>query len=329
MKKIILILLIAGTILLTGCSNNNAQVKLLDSITHKEVQGTVIINGDKLQIQDGTVSLKKGTISISKDGYATKNVEITQSDCIVYLSPISYLKVNVVGHNGTGIENATAQMGDRKEITDKNGNCIISPSAKGNQTIEISKKFFESKKIPIDITQGKNEISTQLLTNTRTVQEYINSLIFPYDQKNFSFTISIGGTTDQQEINYQFMGKVVNYEVKEIWDKNIHYIFENNEPFIINPAGEKVEEQEKIKALIYARDVIQRILDFNNEISSLNVLDISDNKILIKENKTFENRNIEEIILMQITNRKIYKIIISIASDDIENMNINVQIDIE
>jgi hypothetical protein len=329
MKKIILILLIAGTILLTGCSNNKAQVKLLDSITHKEVHGAVIINGEKLQIQDGTVSLKKGTISISKDGYATKNVEITRSDCIVYLSPLSYLKVNVASHNGTGIENATVQMGDRKEITDKNGNCIISPAAKGNQTIEISKKFFESKKNPIDITQGKNEISTQLLTNNSTVQEYMNSLIFPYDQKNFSFTISIGGTADQQEIDYQFMGKVVNYEVKEIWDKNIHYIFDNNEPFIINSVEEKVEDQEKIKALIYARDVIQRILDFKNEISNLNVLDISDNEILIKENKTFENKNIEETILMQITNRKIYKIIISIASDDIENMNINVQIDIE
>jgi len=157
----------------------------------------------------------------------------------------------------------------------------------------------------------------------------LNSLVFPYDQKNFSFTISIGGTADQQKIDYQFMGKVVNYEVKEIWDKNIHYIFDNNEPLIINPVEEKVKDQEKMKALIYARDVIQRILNFKDEISNLNVSDISDNKILIKENKTFESKNIEEEILMQATNRKIYKITISLTSNDIENMNINVQIDIE
>lgn len=328
MKKIILIVLITG-IIFTGCSNNKTQVKLLDSITHKEIQGTVIINGEKLQIQDGTVSLKKGTISISKDGYVTKNTEITQPDCIVYLSPISYLKVNITSYNGTGIENATVQIGDRKEITDKDGNCIISPVAKGNQTIEISKKFFEIKKIPIDITQGKNDISIQLFTNNSAVQEYMDSLVFPYDQKDFSFTISIGGTADQQEIDYQFMGKVVNYEVKEIWDKNIHYIFDNNKPLIINPVEEKVKDQEKISALIYARDVIQRILNFKDEISNLNVSDISDNKILIKENKTFESKNIEEEILMQVTNGKIYRITISLASNDIENMNINVQIDIE
>lgn len=316
-------------IIITGCSNNKTQVRLLDSITHKEIQGTVIINREKLQIQDGTVSLKKGTISISKDGYVTKNIEITQSNHIVYLSPISYLKVNVVSYNGTGIENATVQIGDRKEITDKDGICIISPAEKGNQIIEINKKFFESKKIPIDIMQGKNEISIQFLTNNSVVQEYLNSLIFPYDQEDFSFTISIGGTADQQEIDYQFAGKVVNYEVKEIWDKNIHYIFDNNEPLIINPLEEKVKDQEKISALTYARDVIQRILNFKDEISNLNVSDISDNKILIKENKTFESKNIEEEILMQAANRKIYRITISLASNDIENMNINVQIDIE
>ena len=328
MKKIILMVLITG-IIFTGCSNNKTQVKLLDSITHKEIQGTVIINREKLQIQDGTVSLKKGTISISKDGYVTKNIEITQPNHIVYLSPISYLKVNTTSYNGTGIENATVQIGDRKEITDKDGNCIISPVEKGDQIIEISKKFFESKKIPIDIIQGENDISIQFFINNSAVQEYLNSLIFPYDQKNFSFTISIGGTADQQEIDYQFMGKVVNYEVKEIWDKNIHYIFDNNEPLIINPVEEKVKDREKMKALIYARDVIQRILNFKDEISNLNVSDISDNKILIKENKTFESKNIEEEILMQATNRKIYKITISLASNDIENMNINVQIYIE
>jgi len=163
MKKIILMVLITG-IIFTGCSNNKTQVKLLDSITHKEIHGTVIINREKVQIQDGTVStvsLKKGTISISKDGYVTKNIEITQPNHIVYLSPISYLKVNISNYNGTGIENATVQIGDRKEITDKDGNCIISPVEKSDQIIEISKKFFESKKIPIDIIQGENDISIQ------------------------------------------------------------------------------------------------------------------------------------------------------------------------
>jgi len=71
-----------------------------------------------------------------------------------------------------------------------------------------------------------------------------------------------------------------------------------------------------MKALIYARDVIQRILNFKDEISNLNVSDISDNKILIKENKTFESKNIEEEILMQAINGKIYKM------KDIQNHNI-------
>jgi len=329
MKKIILIILVIG-ILLAGCGRQEkAQVKLLDSITHKIISGEVRVNGRKLQTQEGIIALKKGKFNISKEGYDTKTIEINNAERIVYLLPTSYLKANITNLNGTGIADVTVQIKNEKAITNQNGTCIISPVAEGEYTIKINKKFFKSKEIPINIQLGENKISTKLSTDDALIQEYLDSLIFPKDQKDFSFSIDISGSLDKQKIQYQFMGKVVNYKLEEVWDKNIHYVFDNGEPFIMNENKEKVKDREKVKALMYARSVIQEILNFKEEINNLNVSDISDSKILLKRNKTFEERSINEEVLLQVNSNKIYKIVIQFTSQDLENANISIQINIQ
>ncbi len=330
MKKIVIITLSIG-ILLAGCGNQQrTQVKLLDAVTHRIITGEISINGHKLQIRNGTVELEKGKLSINKAGYKTKNIEINNKECIVYLTPIAYLKLYVTNSDGKAITNAVVQIGNKKVITDKNGNCTVSPVLEGKQIIEISKKFLKARQVIVDIKPGENKISVKLLLQNSLARKYLDSLVFPEDKKDFSFSISINGNADKERIEHQFSGKVKNHKVLEVWDKNIHYTFEDNSVFIITENGKKpLKDEEQKEALAYARSIIQKMFNMKNEANSLNISDISNDEILLRKSKTFEGRPITEEMLLQVSNKKIQSIIIHLSSEDIENADINIRINIE
>ena len=330
MKKIVIIVLSIG-ILLAGCgSKQKAQVKLLDAVTHRIVTGEVSINGHKLQIQNGTVQLKKGKLYIEKSGYKTKYTKIESKESIVYLTPIAYLKLHVINSLKKPISNAVVQVGNKKAITDKNGNCIVSPVLRGKQTVKVTKKFFISKQVVADIKSGKNNIYVELPLQGSGAQKYLNSLVFPEDEKNFSFSININGNADNEKIEHQLSGKVKDYKVVEVWDKDIHYVFENNSTFIVTENGkEPMEDEEQKEALSYARHVIQKLFNIKNEADSLNISDISNDGILLMKSRTFEKRPIEEEMLLKIKNKKVQSITIHLFSNDIENADITIQIKIE
>lgn len=330
MKKIVIIILSIG-ILLAGCgSEQKAQVKLLDAVTHRIVTGEVSINGHKLQTQNGTVQFKKEKLNIEKSGYKTKYAEIESKESIVYLTPIAYLKLHVVNSLKKPISNALVQVGNEKAITDGNGDCTVSPVLRGKQTVKVTKKFFMSKQVAADIKSGENSIYVELPLQNSVAQKYLNSLVFPEDEKNFSFSISINGNADKEKIEHQISGKVKDYKVVEVWDKDIHYVFDNNSAFIITENGkEPVKDEEQKEALSYARNVIQKMFNIKNEADSLNISDIRNDEILLMKSRTFEKRPIEEEMLLKIKNKKIQSITIHLSSNDIENADITVQINIE
>ena len=124
--------------------------------------------------------------------------------------------------------------------------------------------------------------------------------------------------------------KLQNGEVVEVQDKNIHYKFKNNVPYIVVNSGEKeVTDPEKIAALTFARNTIKNALGLNLSLSQLKTISFSSESAIFSGSRTFENRNYTETMQLTMKNKIVTKEVAHIVSTDIENANITVTIEVE
>ena len=193
--------------------------------------------------------------------------------------------------------------------------------------MQIKTPFAESEKILLSVKNGKNDVGAEILFNEKLIENYLNSLIFPNNLKNSLIEISITGTLDADNINYNFQAKLQNGEVVEVQDRNIHYKFKNNIPYIVANGEEKeVTDPEKIAALTFARNTIKNALGLNLPLPKLKTVSFSSESALFSGTQTFEKRNYAETVQLTMKNKTVTKEVVHIVSTDIENANITVTI---
>ncbi len=339
MKKFTLIVAILAVLLAIsfsiGCSSNYTY-KVLDAETHKPVSGTVLINGRKVTIENGTIETTKTEFTIRKDGYIGKTVSSKESG-IIKLVPVAFLNISFTNDSGSPIKlnpyetkifvNDKVVPQPSIAFSPQGSSVIISPVQTGTTTLQIKTPFAESDKVLLPIKNGENDVSIEISFNEKQIKSYLNSLVFPNNLKNNSIEISITGTVDADNINYNLQAKLQNGEVVEVQDKNIHYTFKNNTPYVIANGEEKeVTDPEKIAALTFARNTIKNALGLNLSLPKLKTVSFSSESALFSGTRTFEKRNYTETVQLTMKNKTVTKEVVHIVSTDIENANITVTI---
>ncbi len=339
MKKFTLIVAILAVLLAIsfsiGCSSNYTY-KVLDAETHKPVSGTVLINGRKVTIENGTIETTKTEFTIRKDGYIGKTVSSKESG-IIKLVPVAFLNISFTNDSGSPIKlnpyetkifvNDKVVPQPSIAFSPQGSSVIISPVQTGTTTLQIKTPFAESDKVLLPIKNGENDVSIEISFNEKQIKSYLNSLVFPNNLKNNSIEISITGTVDADNINYNLQAKLQNGEVVEVQDKNIHYTFKNNLPHIVVNSEEKeVTDPEKIAALTFARNTIKNALGLNLSLPKLKTVSFSSESALFSGTRTFEKRNYTETVQLTMKNKTVTKEVVHIVSTDIENANITVTI---
>ncbi len=337
MKKFTLIIAILAVLLSIsfsiGCSSTYTY-KVLDAETHKPVSGTVLINGRKVTIESGTIKTTKTEFTIRKDGYIGKAVS-NKENGIIKLVPVAFLKIRFTGKNGSTVKllsEETKIIVNNKVVpqssiafSPQGSSVIVSPAPTGTTVLQVKTPFAESEKILLSVKNGENDVDAEISFNEKLIENYLNSLVFPNDLKNGLIKISITGTVDADNINYDLQAKLRNGEVVEIQDKNIHYTFKNNKPYIVVNGEEKeVTDPEKIAALTFARNTIKNALELNLSLSKLKIVSFSSESALFSGTRTFEKRNYTETVQLTMKNKTVTKEVVHIASTDIENANLTV-----
>ena len=342
MKKITLTIAILAVLLSIsfsiGCSGTYTY-KVLDAETHKPVSGTVLINGRKITIESGAIKTTKTEFTIRKDGYIGKTVS-SKENRIIKLVPVAFLNIRLTGKNGSAVKllpEETKIIVNNKVVpqssiafSQQGSSVIVSPAQTGTTTLQVKTPFAESEKILLSIKNGENDVSAEISFNEKQIENYLNSLVFPNNLKNGLIEISITGTVDAYKINYDLQAKLRNGEVVEVQDKNIHYTFKNNTPYLIANGEEKeVTDPEKAAALIFARNTIKNALGLNLSLTKLKTVSFSSESALFSGTRTFENRNYTETVQLTIRNKTVTKEVVHIVSTDIENANLTVTIELK
>jgi hypothetical protein len=142
--------------------------------------------------------------------------------------------------------------------------------------------------------------------------------------------IAINGTIDEDSVSYNLNAKFKDGTVSEIWDKNIHYKFENGAPYIIE-SGNKVavKSAEQIAALNFARSVVEKALKIGNNAANLNIVSFSRNKAIFSGERVFENRHYQETTTIVMDKNIVKEEKISIRSNEIENADLTIDITVQ
>ncbi len=342
MKKFTLILAIFAVLFSIsfsiGCSSTYTY-KVLDAETHKPMNGTALIDGRNVPVENGIIKTSKSKFTIKENGYVEKTISGKESG-IIKLVPIAFLNISFTNSNGNSIElnpDETKIIVNDKVVPQSNlafssnGNSVIvSPAQTGTETLQIKTLFAESDKILLFIKNGKNDVNAAISFNQDQIESYLSKVTFPNSLKNTTIEISITGTVDKNNINHTLRVKLKNGEIVEVQDKNIHYTFVNNLPYItVNGKEKKVTNPEKIAALTFARNTIKNALGLNLSLSTLKTISFSLESATFSGTRTFENRKYTETVQLTMKNKTVTKEVVHIVSTDIENANITVTIKVE
>lgn len=314
MKKLLcLISIIAILITIIGCGTPNFKVSVIDSKTGFPIEGTVSVNGRMQDVSNGTLSLSKGSYKIEKEGYGILNLSINgneNSQIKASMEPTSYLVIQINIQNAKILIDGTERKGklEGSEI-------IISPVIEGSHSVSIEAPFYVTNEKIIALAKGENVIKLDLLLDKDKIQDLLNSIEFPEENKNFDFSISITGDVSKNKFKYDLKGTVKDALVDSISDNNVSYTFKNGEPFINN---EHVNDTEKAAVLKFARDTIQEFLQFKEKIKVLDAKSVNNNEIIFIGTKEFEGRKFLETVKLTLDKNNISSITLNISSQDLQ-----------
>ncbi len=324
MKKIIVILLILSILFVSaGCSGKTYTYKIFDASTHLPVSGTIFVNGKKTDIKNGVLNYNADKIVIDKSGYQ-KTGATFDGNTIVNLEPVAFLEIST-----NNMPDIVYVDGAKCPLFFKENGIVLSPLKVGAHTLEFGGRFIKETKLNVQIAKGENAITINLPFDMENAESFLKEMIFPEELTYADTTINIEGTLDGENIRYTLKAKMRNNKIVDISDKNIHYGFNNNTPFLIGNDGKHmpVGDKEMGVALIYARSVLENMFELRKFIKPLDLTGISTDKASFSGNRTFENRPFTETVVVRFKEGNVYKADI-VVNSLIENTNLNVSITI-
>ncbi len=323
MKRIAIFILILSILLIPlGCNGANYTYKIFDAATHLPISGIILSNGKKMEIKNGILTCNSNKITISKNGY--QKTTVTSDDTVVNLEPDAFLEVIT-----NKIPDAIYVDKVKYPLFFKKNSIIISPLTTTTHRIKFTGKFIKETELHINITRGKNTTTVNLPINTANALSFLKEIKFPEELKNAKVVIDIKGTIDGENIRYTLNATVQNGKVTDIYDKNIHYGFNGDTPFLVGNGGTHapVNDSETKSALIYARNVLLNTFKLRAFIKPLDLTNISNQEASFSKTRTFENRHFNENITIYFNDNIVNGTEINIISP-IENTNLTLTIKI-
>lgn len=325
MKKSLLIFGIIVVLISTiGCNQRTANIKLLDELTKMPISGEVLINGEKVTVENGELKTKDKTLKIEANNYLPLNANLSEDtkEITLYLKPSSWISINCnVQEPKILIDNTTIIS----PIVSKDSSIIISPVSTGNHTLSISKQYFVEKEMSIVVKEGENSIEVKLEQDENALSMLFDSITFPSEKENYNFTIQINGTFYEKSIEDEISGEVRNKQIYKIKDSTVEYTFENGKPYI---NGQEVQDEEKSFALMFSKNTIENFLSIKEYIKGLTIKDVTNGFLTLTGRREFEGRSYDEEIIFSISNNNINKIALTISSQEL-NTKLLVTLDIE